>query len=57
MKFLLNIAGVLFATFWGMVAFGDFPDIWTYAGALVIIAAGIYVWHRETLLARKATRE
>ncbi len=40
--------GLLFATFWGMVVFGEFPDRWTYVGALVIVLAGLYVWHRET---------
>jgi drug/metabolite transporter (DMT)-like permease len=41
-------AGVVFATVWGLVAFGEVPDIWTLAGALVIVGAGVYVWHRET---------
>ncbi|MCX7889589.1 MAG: DMT family transporter [Rhodobacteraceae bacterium] len=40
--------GLVFAAFWGFVAFGEVPDIWTILGALVIAAAGIYVWHRET---------
>lgn len=39
--------GLLFATVWGMIFFGDYPDAMTYLGALVIVAAGIYVWHRE----------
>ena len=41
-------AGVVYATLWGLVAFGEVPDIWTLAGALVIVGAGVYVWHRET---------
>jgi drug/metabolite transporter (DMT)-like permease len=41
-------AGVIFATVWGYVAFGEVPDIWTGVGALVIVGAGVYVWHRET---------
>jgi drug/metabolite transporter (DMT)-like permease len=40
--------GLLFATVWGMVIFGEYPDIYTYLGALVIVLAGIYVWYRET---------
>lgn len=40
--------GILFATVWGMVLFGEMPDIWVGVGALVIVAAGLYVWHRET---------
>lgn len=41
-------AGVVFATGWGLLAFGEVPDPWTLVGALVIIGAGVYVWHRET---------
>ena len=26
----------------------DVPDRWTLIGALVIVGAGLYVWHRET---------
>ncbi len=40
--------GVVFATLWGAFAFGELPDLWTAVGALVIIGAGVYVWHRET---------
>ena len=41
-------AGVIFATTWGWAAFGEMPDAWTLTGALVIVGAGVYVWHRET---------
>lgn len=40
--------GLLFATLWGIVFFAEYPDFWTIVGALVIVAAGVYVWHRET---------
>lgn len=43
-----SYAGVIFATCWGYFAFGEFPDAPTLFGALVIIGAGVYVWHRET---------
>lgn len=46
-------AGVLFATLWGILFFGEYPDIWTMVGALVIVASGLYVWHRETQAAHK----
>ena len=45
--------GLLVATFWGVLVFGEFPDVWTIVGAVVIVAAGIYVWHRETRAAPK----
>jgi len=41
-------AGVIFATSWGLLIFGEVPDLWTLLGALVIVGAGVYVWHRET---------
>ena len=31
----------------GYIVFGDVPDMWTLAGATVIIASGIYLIHRE----------
>lgn len=40
--------GILFAVLTGMVIFGEYPDGLTYLGALVIVLAGLYVWHRET---------
>ncbi|THD85795.1 DMT family transporter [Aliigemmobacter aestuarii] len=46
--------GLIFATFWGIVLFGEYPDGWTIVGALVIVAAGVYVWHRETMAHRQA---
>ncbi|MFM7334613.1 MAG: DMT family transporter [Tabrizicola sp.] len=44
--------GIVFATFWGAVLYDQWPDRWTVVGALVIVAAGLYVWHRETLATR-----
>ena len=41
---------LLFTTIWGLVLFGNFPDLWTIAGALIIVAAGIYVWARDRAL-------
>ncbi|PUB18956.1 DMT family transporter [Yoonia sediminilitoris] len=37
--FLASLAGIVF--------FGTWPTIWTLGGGLIIIAAGIYIWHRE----------
>ncbi len=39
--------GIIFATFWGAVLYNQWPDHWTVIGALVIVGAGLYVWHRE----------
>jgi drug/metabolite transporter (DMT)-like permease len=31
----------------GYLIFGNFPDLWTWAGAGVIIASGLYIAARE----------
>jgi drug/metabolite transporter (DMT)-like permease len=52
-----SYVGLLFATLWGWLFFDELPDIWTGVGALVIVAAGLYVWHRETRAARRDRME
>jgi drug/metabolite transporter (DMT)-like permease len=37
-------------TFLGWLLFGDLPDLWTLAGAAVVISSGIYVFSRERYL-------
>lgn len=44
--------GIVFATGWGIVLYDQWPDRWTVIGALVIVVAGLYVWHRETKAGR-----
>jgi drug/metabolite transporter (DMT)-like permease len=44
--------GLVTATLWGILFFDEYPDRWTVVGALVIVSAGLYVWHRETRIAR-----
>jgi drug/metabolite transporter (DMT)-like permease len=34
-------------TILGFLVFGELPDIWTVAGAAIIIASGLYTAHRE----------
>ncbi len=46
--------GIVFATVWGVIFYDEWPDRWTVVGALVIVGAGLYVWHRETTLRRRA---
>lgn len=40
---------LIWATAIGYLFFGHTPDRWTIAGALIIIASGLYAWHRERL--------
>jgi drug/metabolite transporter (DMT)-like permease len=37
----------------GFAVFGDVPDVWTLAGATLIVASGVYLVHRERRLARE----
>ncbi|MDQ2066600.1 DMT family transporter [Xinfangfangia sp. CPCC 101601] len=46
--------GIIFATFWGAIFYDQWPDRWSVIGALVIVVAGLYVWRRETIVARRA---
>lgn len=47
-------AGLVLSTLWGVIFFQQFPDRWTVLGALVIVAAGLYVWSRERAEAVRA---
>ena len=40
------------AVMWGVVFFGNWPDVITYAGMALICGSGLYVLHREMALAR-----
>ena len=42
-----NYTMLVWATVLGFLVFGDLPDAWTIAGAAVIVASGLYAWHRE----------
>jgi drug/metabolite transporter (DMT)-like permease len=37
----------------GYYIFGDMPDIWTLAGAAIVIASGLYLIHRENRTASR----
>jgi drug/metabolite transporter (DMT)-like permease len=38
---------LLWVTILGFLVFGEMPDMWTFVGAAIIIASGIYTAHRE----------
>jgi drug/metabolite transporter (DMT)-like permease len=43
---------LLWAMVAGYVAFGEVPDRWSFVGAALIVAAGLYAIHRETVRRR-----
>ncbi len=45
---------LIYALFWGWTIFGEWPDATVFAGAAVIIAAGIYIFLREDRVKRDA---
>ena len=49
----LHYSLIVWGTLWGFLVFGDLPDGWTFVGAAVIVASGLYTLHRE----RQAARE
>lgn len=40
---------LIWGTMYGWLVFGQLPDGWTWTGALIIVATGIYTLHRERL--------
>jgi drug/metabolite transporter (DMT)-like permease len=42
----LFYVSLIWAVGYGYALFGDFPDLWTVIGALVITGSGLYVFHR-----------
>ena len=40
---------LIWGTFYGFVVFGQFPDGWTWLGAAIIVATGLYTLNRERL--------
>lgn len=40
----------------GFAVFGDLPDLWTLAGAALIVGPGVYLVHRERQIARETAR-
>jgi len=43
----LHYTIIIWASLYGYLLFGQFPDLWTWIGSFVIMASGLYVFHRE----------
>lgn len=48
---------LIWATLFGYLAFSDVPDRWTIVGAMVIAASGLYIAHREPVVAQQRRRD
>lgn len=42
-----SYSSLVWATIFGFVIWGDWPDLWTWAGAALIIGSGLYIFSRE----------
>lgn len=52
----MDYSGLIWATLYGWALFGVLPDGWTWAGAPLIVASGLYIVWREGRLARGVAR-
>jgi drug/metabolite transporter (DMT)-like permease len=52
-----NYSQLIGATIMGYVVFHDFPDLWTWVGAGVIVSSGLYIGYREQVRYRQAMRK
>ncbi len=44
---------LIWGTMYGYLVFGQLPDLWTWTGALIIVATGFYTLHRERVVMRE----
>jgi len=47
---------LIWGTMYGYLVFAQLPDLWTWVGALIIVATGVYTLHRERVIARSRRR-
>ena len=40
--------GLIYATIWGLIFFGEFPDPWSIIEAITIAISDFYIWYRDT---------
>jgi drug/metabolite transporter (DMT)-like permease len=43
---------LVWAILLGLLVWGDLPDAWTWVGSALVVGSGLYIWHRELLLAK-----
>ncbi len=45
---------LIWAILLGYFVFGDVPDVWMLVGSSIVVATGLYTFHREMVLARRS---
>ena len=48
-------SSLIWAALLGYAIWSDWPDLSTWAGAALIIGSGLYIFHREMTISRRAT--
>lgn len=48
-----NYLHILWAAVLGYFVFGDFPDLWTCIGAVLVLGSGLFIFHREAVRGRR----
>lgn len=43
-------SSLIWALLFGYVFFSEWPDLWTWTGAMLIIGGGLYIFHRERVV-------
>ncbi len=41
---------ILYTMAFGFLIWGEVPEIWHFAGTVVLVLSGLYIWHREVVL-------
>ena len=49
-------SNLIWAAGYGLLIFGEWPDNWTIVGASIIVGSGIYIFHREQVVKRRARK-
>jgi drug/metabolite transporter (DMT)-like permease len=49
-----SYSSLVWATLFGLIIWGEWPDLWTWVGAALIIGSGLYIFHRERVRRVKA---
>jgi len=49
-----SYVGLFWAAIYGVLLFGDWPDVWTILGALIIAMSGLYIFYRGEAKKREA---